>query len=120
MLAGWLGILAGLLTGAVIGLFFHEENWQGGYAGWRRRMMRLGHISFFGIGFLNVLFALSVERAAGIPSAAASRLYAAALVAMPAVCFLSAWRKQFRALFFIPVSLLTGACALTVWRLWAI
>ena len=33
---------------------------MGGYASLRRRMTRLGHISFFGLGIINVLFALSL------------------------------------------------------------
>ncbi len=58
--AAWLGILAGLLTGTAIGLFFHDETWMGGYGSWRRRMIRLGHISFFGTAFLNLAFVFSV------------------------------------------------------------
>lgn len=60
--AGWIGMLAGCLAGAVTGLFFHDPDWLGGYASWPRRMVRLGHIAFFGIGFINVIFALSAER----------------------------------------------------------
>ena len=52
LLVAWLAILIGLVTGTVLGLFFHEENWMGGYGSWRRRMVRLGHISFFGTGSL--------------------------------------------------------------------
>jgi len=48
--AGWLGILAGVVSGCAIGLFFHRADWLGGYASFRRRMTRLGHISFFGLG----------------------------------------------------------------------
>ena len=36
----WIAILAGLLTGAAIGMFFHAEEWLGGYGSWRRRMLR--------------------------------------------------------------------------------
>ena len=60
-LAAWVAIVIGLLTGAAMGLFFHDADWMGGYGSWRRRMMRLGHISFFGTGFLNLAFVLSVE-----------------------------------------------------------
>jgi hypothetical protein len=47
--AAWIGILLGFIAGAVLGLFFHDENWMGGYSSWRRRMSRLGHISFFAL-----------------------------------------------------------------------
>ena len=43
----------------VLGMFFHGENWLGGYASFKRRMYRLGHISFFGLGAVNMLFCLT-------------------------------------------------------------
>ena len=42
--AGWLGMLLGVVSGAVIGLFFHREDWMGGYQSCRRRLSRLRHI----------------------------------------------------------------------------
>lgn len=105
MVAGWVGMLGGVVSGAALGLFFHREDWMGGYGSFRRRMARLGHISFFGLGFLNLLFALT-HQLAGLPApwarAAAAGLLVGA-VAMPTCCFLSAWRKPFRHLFAIPV-----------------
>jgi hypothetical protein len=40
----------------ILGLYFHDENWLGGYASFRRRMYRLAHIPFFGPGAVNLLF----------------------------------------------------------------
>jgi hypothetical protein len=102
----WAGMLAGVLTGAVIGIFFHRDDWMGGYNSFRRRLMRLGHISFFGLGFINFLFALThhvVHLAASFATAAAWA-FAIGAVTMPAACFLSAWRKPLRCLFPIPVT----------------
>ena len=108
----WLAILLGLLTGAGVGLFFHQENWLGGYGSWRRRMIRLGHISFFGTGFLNLAFALSVRHIGLEPvPAVASAGFVLGALAMPTVCFLSAWRASFRHLFFVPVAALIVATA---------
>ena len=101
----WSGMLLGVISGAIIGLFFHREDWMGGYNSYRRRLTRLGHISFFGLGFINFFYAISHELA-GIAEAQA---YAAAVAftigaaTMPTCCFLSAWRKPFRHFFFIPV-----------------
>lgn len=102
--AAWLGFAAGAISGGLIGLFFHEEGYAGGYASWRRRMMRLGHISFFGIGLLNLCLAATTlfPRWGDVPTWAATSL-ASAIVLMPAVCFLSAWRMGFRHLFALPV-----------------
>ncbi len=103
LLAGWIGFLAGAATGALIGLFFHDEKWLGGYGSWPRRLLRLGHIACFGLGLINILFALSA--AALPPSRAAhlgSVLLIVGLITMPLNCFLSAWKKPFRHAFFIP------------------
>ena len=107
--AAWIGILAGFTAGAVIGLFFHDDDWAGGYHSWPRRMMRLGHISFFGIAFINLAFTVSV-RLLDIKTdlALAVVLFICGAVTMPLICFLSAYKKSFRHLFFIPVLCLLG------------
>lgn len=113
-MVGWGSIGGGVISGAIIGLFFHREDWMGGYGSFRRRMTRLGHISFFGMGFLNVLFAVSLVH---LPASAAyahgaSIAFVAAAVTMPVCCFLTAWRKPWRHLFPIPVTATIGAIGL--------
>ncbi len=111
----WIGILLGLLTGTVQGLFFHREQWLGGYASWPRRMLRLGHISFFGIAFLNLAFANTLYLLGDAASAKpVSLLLVVGGVLMPAVCYLAAWRKPLRHLFFLPVLSLLGAALVFV------
>jgi len=114
---GWVAILIGLAVGTILGLFFYREDWQGGYASWRRRMIRLGHVSFFGTGFLNLAFVFSVEhlRLETVPWVS-SIAFVVGAVAMPAICFLSAWRAPFRHLFFIPVVSLLVATADLLFR----
>ena len=111
--AAWIGIFLGLCAGAVEGLFFHDDEWRGGYSSWRRRMVRLGHISFFGIGFINLAYALSVDYlVSSCPYRGPSWLLILGAVTMPLVCYLSAWRKIFRHLFFIPAgSVILGVAA---------
>src|SRR5438045_7854164 len=105
LLAAWVAILIGLLTGTAMGLFFHDADWLGGYGSWRRRMLRLGHIAFFGIGILNVLYAVTVARLGwDVRWPVGSWGLALAGVLMPAICFLSAWRKPMRHLFVVPVT----------------
>lgn len=116
--AAWIGFLLGALAGAASGLFFDREDWLGGYADWRRRMVRLGHISFFGIGLLNLSLYVTVE---ALGMRVGVRLPAILLIigaaAMPLICYLSAFRKSFRHLFFIPAGAVTLALALFTWRL---
>lgn len=105
MVAGWSGMILGLIAGASIGLFFHDEAFAGGYASFRRRLVRLGHVAFFGLGILNVLFAVTLQ-VTGVeiryPALASISLIAGAVL-MPLVCFLSAWKRPFRHLFALPV-----------------
>src|SRR6187399_2062128 len=108
--AGWVGMLLGVASGAVIGLFFHREDWMGGYASYRRRLTRLGHISFFGLALVNFCFAFTqaVTPLAAPWSSIALPCFLTGAATMPTVCFLSAWRKPFRHLFFIPVGSVLG------------
>jgi hypothetical protein len=121
LLAGWLAMLAGAISGMAIGWHFHRETWLGGYGSFARRLLRLGHIACFGLGFMNLLFSASV-RFMPVPSpygavAAAGLIVAAAT--MPLVCFLTAWQSQFRQWFPVPVAgVLTGIVSLLVgWSL---
>ena len=118
LLLGWVWIMLGMLTGAAIGLFFHRPDWLGGYGTWPRRMIRLGHISFFGTGFLNLMFAFTFPKDHYDPLlTVASMAWIVGAIAMPAVCFISAWRKPLRNLFFIPVLALIAGGTLTCWVL---
>lgn len=108
--AAWIGILAGIVSGLIMGMMFQKENWLGGYGSWSRRLIRLGHISFFGLAFINLAYAFSVQ-ALGIDQSGqwTSMLFILGAVSMPLVCLLAAWRKPMRHLFPIPVlSLLAG------------
>ena len=118
ILAAWLGILCGVVGGAAAGLFFHDDAWLGGYGSWRRRLTRLGHVSFFGIAFLNLAFAVTARQPGGAP---ASLVPGVALVAaqglMPLACFLSAWRRPWRHAFVVPVGcVLAGVVGLILGR----
>lgn len=117
VVVGWGAILLGLVAGSGIGLVFHREEWLGGYGSWRRRMLRLTHISLVGTGLLNLLFALSVQSLAIDPfPRAPSILFVVGAITMPLVCGLSAWRSGFRQLFFVPVASLLVASALCLLR----
>jgi hypothetical protein len=108
--SAWIGILLGCLIGAVEGLFFHKEDWLGGYISWQRRILRLGHISFFGLGLINLAFvftarALEIEKEVYTPSI----LFIIGIFGMPILCYLSAIKSAFRHLFFIPtLSIIIG------------
>ena len=112
---GWWLVLFAFITGAGLGLFFHHEDFLGGYQSFRRRIVRLGHIALAALGMLNVVFSYSPWPAADtVAGTGASLGFLVGGVAMPAVCFLTGWREPFRHLFFIPVVALMGAVVLTI------
>ena len=106
---GWGLVLSAFVTGAVIGLFFHREDFLEGYSSFRRRLLRLGHIAQAALGMMNVLFSVATPTEASVETQIAAWGFVIGGLAMPTVCFLSAWKKSFRHLFFIPVvALLIG------------
>jgi hypothetical protein len=116
--AAWLGILLGFVTGSVHGLFFHDEQWLGGYGSWRRRITRLGHVSLFGLAFVNLAYVFTVDRLRpGAPLFWPSVLFIVGAATMPLICYLCAWDKRIRHLFFVPVLSLTLATLLLLGKL---
>ncbi len=114
---GWIAILFGVISGSIIGLFFHQEEWAGGYNSFQRRLIRLGHIAFIGLGLINLAFGITLnsvnihETCTSISSAG----FMVGLLTMPLVCFLTAWKKNFRHLFPLPVfSLITGIISILI------
>lgn len=112
--AGWILILAAFLAGAATGLFFHREDFLGGYGSFRRRLIRLGHIALAALGMLNVLFSIATPAAPSASLQAASTLLIVGGISMGSICFLAAWREAFRHLFFIPVTALLLGVVLVV------
>jgi len=104
----WCWIVVGFLSGMVQGLSFHREDWLGGYASFRRRLYRLAHISFFGLGAVNLFFYLtfSSRTDSSGPLTVASWSFIAGGVLMPLCCFLTAHIPRARLAFGFPVGAL--------------
>jgi hypothetical protein len=111
LILAWLWILLGFVSGMALGMFFHGENWLGGYASFKRRMYRLGHISFFGLGAVNLLFCLTVQNfsLAGPLVHFASLAFIVGAIAMPVCCVVMAHFPKAHMIFAVPVvSLIAG------------
>ena len=107
----WLWILLGFITGMVLGMFFHGENWLGGYGSFQRRMYRLGHISFFGLGAVNLLFCLTAQNYSlhGPLAGTASWAFIVGALSMPVCCVVMAHCPKAHLIFAVPVvSLILG------------
>jgi len=116
---GWFCVTGGLLAGLGLGLGFHRDEWLGGYASLRRRLVRLMHISLVALGFLNLLFGLSAARLRlePAPLAFASWALVAGGASMPVCCALAAWRPGLRHLFAVPVLSLLLGLGSVLWRI---
>src|ERR1035437_3820287 len=111
LILAWLWLLLGFVSGMVLGLFFRGENWLGGYASFKRRIYRLRHISFFGLGAVNLLFCLTVQNFSltGARIHCASLAFIVGAVAMPVCCVVMAHFPKAHLVFSVPVvSLIAG------------
>src|SRR5438552_18472546 len=88
----WLGIVLGFISGLYLGLNFHRDNWLGGYGSFKRRLYRLGHISFFGLAIVNFMFYFTVRALSSFNPAAAwaSWAFIIGAVSMPLCCLIMA------------------------------
>jgi hypothetical protein len=114
----WLWILLGFLSGAAMGMLFQRENWMGGYSSFPRRLYRLGHISFFGLGLINFLFAITLRlfpHASPLTSVAGGAFITGGVL-MPICCLVMAHFPKLKAplLFTPPVASLLLGGALTL------
>lgn len=117
---GWIWITMGFLSGAMLGMGFHKENFMGGYGSWERRLARLGHIAFFGTGFLCVLVGLSgmmlgeAQTSTGLWTIM-SWSFGIGALAMPICCFIAAKWIKAKSIFVVPVlSLTTGGILMSI------
>lgn len=65
----WVSLVFGAISGLVLGLWsfggpMEVPAWLGDYGDVSRRLARLGHISFFGLGILNLLLVRELPRCA--------------------------------------------------------
>ena len=117
LLLAWLWIFLGFVTGLLLGLFFHDENWLNGYGSFKRRMYRLGHISFFGLGAVNLLFCLTARNLSltGPFAGVASWAFIVGALTMPVCCVVMAHHPKAHLIFAVPVlSLVTGGALMFI------
>lgn len=116
LVVAWAWILFGFLSGLGLGLGFHRENWLGGYSSFKRRLYRLGHISLFALGAVNLLFYLTTAHlpANGAVWIVASRGFIAGAILMPLCCGIMAHWPKARLLFGLPVLSLVVAATATL------
>jgi hypothetical protein len=115
----WLWIVLGIGSGCLLGWRFHQESWLGGYGSLRRRLYRLGHISFFGLALLNLVFYFTARELdlGSWLGTIGSWGFALGAITMPLCCLVMAHWPKWHLLFAVPVSSLATAALATCWAL---
>jgi len=119
---GWFSLAVGVATGLVMGLWAFDgpvnpPAWLGEYGDTARRLARLGHIAFVGLGLINIL--LAHELAGSALSERAKRIASRQMnfgnIALPITLFVAAaWRPAKYAMA-IPATAVFVALCLTAW-----
>jgi hypothetical protein len=113
---------AGVGTGLVLGLWSFDgpvavPAWIGAYGDTSRRLVRLGHIAFIGLGILNVLLAREIPRSSLGPRAGrlASRSMSFGNVGLPLALFAAAAWRPLKPLMAPPALAVFLALGLAAW-----
>lgn len=108
------GLPLGLVSGLCLGLVARHEDGWGGYASFRRRAARLGHVALVMLPLIAGVYALLLARRPADPVllAWAARLWVPGAVALCASLFLAAWRPALRCVLPLPATALTAAALL--------
>ncbi|MBI4657716.1 MAG: hypothetical protein HY735_02500 [Verrucomicrobia bacterium] len=119
LVLAWAWILLGFISGMILGLNFHRGDWLGGYGSFPRRLYRLGHISFFGLGTVNLLFFFTVRSFANAGPAVHMAAWGFVLgaITMPICCFAAAHWPKCRMFFAVPVLSLIFGGSLLLWEI---
>lgn len=119
---GWGSLVMGAGTGLVMGLWSFDgpaptPSWLGEYGDTSRRLARLGHIAFFGLGILNLLLARELPLLA--LGARAKRTAALAMsfgnVFLPLTLFGGAAFRPLKYLMSLPASAVFLALVIGLW-----
>ena len=119
---GWASLAAGVATGLVMGLWSFDgplpsPAWLGEYSDTPRRLARLGHIAFFGLGILNILLAreLSESSLRERGRRLASRAMNVGNVLLPLNLFVAAAWHPAKYVMAIPATAVFVALCLAAW-----
>ncbi|TAL52265.1 MAG: hypothetical protein EPN86_05345 [Nanoarchaeota archaeon] len=109
---GWLWIFLGFVLGLVLGLFAFNGPLQVpaqfmDYTSLPRRLLRLSHISFIGLGFLNWMYGVSLMTMKLKPNNKISKLLIFGTVTMSLFLIFAAFYEPIKYLLVVPAVSLT-------------
>ncbi len=125
LVVGWASLAAGAISGLVLGLWSFDgpvdvPAWIGAYGDTPRRLIRLGHIAFFGLGILNILLARELPRLALGAEAmrAAFRCMNFGNVFLPVTLFVAAIYPPLKYVLPVPATSVSIALCLAAYGAW--
>lgn len=123
---GWVSLVLGASTGVVLGLWSFNgpvavPEWLGEYDDLSRRLARLGHIAFFGLGILNILVARELPRLTLQSTCVtlASWTMNFGNIFLPTVLFAAAAWHPLKYLLPVPALSVTVALAIVAYGVWS-
>lgn len=114
---GWMWILLGIVSGMFLGMFAFNgplvlSDKMMDYASLPRRVLRLDHISFLALGFLNIAYGVSVNILEIKTSKFLSWLFIWGAIFMSAFLLVTVFYEPFKYTLIIPASFLFVAIVL--------
>jgi hypothetical protein len=110
-LVGWTSLAVGIAVGLVMGLWSFDgpmqpPDWIGEYADTSRRLVRLGHIAFIGLGTIDILIERELERSSLAPAARAVASWSMVVgnVLLPMTLFAAAANRPVKYFMAVPAS----------------
>jgi len=122
---GWLSTCLGAGSGLILGLWsfdgpFAVPGWLGDYDQTARRLARLGHIAFFGLGILNLLMSMELRRwpSGRLSQRTASWAMNFGNIFLPLTLFASAAYRPFKYTMSVPACAVFIALLVTAYAVW--
>lgn len=116
----WTSLAIGAITGMILGLWSFGgpvpvPAWIGEYDDLPRRFLRLGHIAFFGLGFINIMLSRHFSGANAVRSGSqlALGLMNFGNIVLPPTLVASAFFEPFKYVMSLPASAITIALCIT-------
>jgi hypothetical protein len=111
---GWLWILAGIILGAILGMWSFNGPLPspiGAYDALPRRMIRLSHIAFIALSIINILYGYEIDslRIGEKAKKSGSLLLILGSVLMPTFLIISAFFEPFKYILMIPAMLILAS-----------
>ena len=119
---GWFSLAAGIATGLVMGLWSFDgpmpaPAWLGDYGDTSRRLARLGHIAFVGLGLINILLAHELPHSSlgARAQRMASRHMNFGNIVLPITLFAAAFWRPAKYAMALPATAVFVALCLAAW-----